>query len=159
MNVTPSPEGWCEMHGTVPALFAEYNSTDGYFSLLDMSKRKTTFNNTNGQPVQVGYKPYLTDEEAEAYTVDKVFPGWYPEDKASQVRPPILKAKGKVITWEDIPEAGCYAICRDRKIIAFTTEPTYNVGKTYEGACYSVRCANWYGGLGPRSEEMVYPFR
>ena len=101
----------------------------------------------------------VEDEEAEAYTVDKVFPGWYPEDKASQVRPPVLKAKGKVITWEDIPEAGCYAICRDRKIIAFTTQPTYNVGQTYEGACYSVRCANWYGGLGPRSDEVVYPFR
>ena len=43
MNVTPSPEGWCEMHGTVPALFAEYNSTDGYFSLLDLSKRKQPF--------------------------------------------------------------------------------------------------------------------
>ena len=159
MNVTPNPEGWCEMHGTIPTLFAEYNSTDGFFSLLDLSKRKTVFNNTNGQPTQVAYKPSLTDEEAETYTVNKVFPGWYPEDKASQVRPPILKAKGKVITWEDIPEAGCYAICRDRKIIAFTTEPTYNVGKTYEGACYSVRCANWYGGLGPRSEEVVYPFR
>ncbi|MCQ2113278.1 MAG: pectinesterase family protein [Bacteroidaceae bacterium] len=159
MNVVPAKEGWTEMHGTIPSQFAEYNSTDGHFSLLDLSGRKTTFKNANGQDEQVDYKPFLTDEETEDYTVDKVFPGWKPQDKARQVDPPILHAKGKVITWEDIPEAGCYAICRDRKIIAFTTQPSYTIGSTYEGACYSVRCANWYGGLGPRSAEVVYPFR
>ena len=159
MNVTPAPEGWCEMHGTMPALFAEYSSTDGHFALLDMSKRKTTFNNTAGQPTPVAYKPELTDEEAEQYTVDNVFPNWRPDQRTKQVRPPVLRASGKVITWDDIPEAGCYAICRDRKIIAFTTQPRYTITSSYEGACYSVRCANWYGGLGPRSEEVVYPFR
>lgn len=159
MNIIPDPEGWCEMHGTIPALFAEYNSTDGHFGLLDISKRKTTFNNTNGQPVNVNYMPHLTDEESEEYTADKVFSEWHPEDKATQICPPKLKAKGKQITWKNIPEAGCYAICRDRNIIAFTTQPLYNISSSYEGACYSVRCANHYGGLGPRSEEVVYPFK
>lgn len=159
MNVTPAPEGWCEMHGTIPALFAEYNSTNGHFSLLDMSKRKTSFNDTAGQPQQVKYSPSLTAEETDKYTVEQVFPQWKPKEKAAQVMPPILKAQGKTITWDDIPEAGCYAILRDRKIIAFTTQPTYTIGSTYEGACYSVRCANYYGGLGPASAEVVYPFR
>ena len=108
----------------------------------------------------VKYIVDVMDGQKTGFFLDQKYnTGWYPEDKASQVRPPVLKAKGKVITWEDIPEAGCYAICRDRKIIAFTTQPTFNVGQTYEGACYSVRCANWYGGLGPRSDEVVYPFR
>ncbi len=159
MNVVPAPEGWCEMHGTIPSLFAEYNSTNGYFDILDLSKRKTSFKNSNNQPTNVSYKPCLTDEESEQYTVDKVFPDWFPEDKAAQIPPPILSVNNKTITWTDIPEAGCYAICRDRKIIAFTTKPFYNITKSYEGACYSVRCANWYGGLGPRSEEVVYPFK
>ena len=159
MNVVPALEGWCEMHGTIPSLFAEYNSTNGYFEILDLSKRKTSFKNANNQLTEVSYKPCLTDEESEQYTVDKVFPEWFPEDKAAQIPPPILSVNNKTITWTDIPEAGCYAICRDRKIIAFTTKPFYNITKSYEGACYSVRCANWYGGLGPRSEEVVYPFK
>ena len=159
MNVKPAPEGWCEMHGTVPSLFAEYNSTDGQFSPLDMNLRKTTFNDVNGNPVNVGYSPCLTADEAEEYTIDKVFGTWKPDKRAAQVRPPLLRAKGKVITWDDIPEAGCYAIFRDRKIIAFTTKTSYTIGSVYEGACYSVRCANWYGGLGEASPEVVYPFR
>ncbi len=146
------------MHGTIPALFAEYNSTDGHFGIIDLSKRKTTYVNVSNKPVNVNYNPCLTDDEADQYTVDKVFPDWFPEDKAAQIPPPVLSANNRTITWEDIPEAGCYAVCRDRKIIAFTTKPFYNIGKSYEGACYSVRCANWYGGLGQRSEEVVYPF-
>lgn len=158
MNVIPAPEGWCEMHGTVPALFAEFQTTNGVFAPLDLSHRRTTFNDTAGRPVNVTYNPQLTPDEAERHTVSQVFPGWHPEDKAAQVRPPVLRGKGKVITWDDIPEAGCYAVCRDGKIIAFTTKPAYTITSSYEGACYSVRCANWYGGLGPRSEEVVYPF-
>lgn len=159
MNVTPAPEGWCEMHGTLPALFAEFGTTDGHFAPLDLSQRRTIFANTAGIQQTVAYNPALTDDQAEGYTVDHVFPGWHPERRAEQVRPPILRAKGKVITWDDIPEAGCYAVCRDRKIVAFTTKPTYTIASTYEGACYTVRCANWYGGLGPESPEVVYPFR
>lgn len=159
MNVTPAPEGWCEMHGTVPALFAEYGSTDGQFRPLDLTQRRTVFNNSQGQPVTVNYKPSLTDAEAEDYTIDRVFGEWHPDRRAEQVRPPVLHAKGKVISWDDIPEAGCYAILRDRKIIAFTTEPHYTITSAYEGACFSVRCANWYGGLGEASAEVVYPFK
>ncbi len=158
MDVIPSAEGWCEMHGTIPALFAEYQTTDRLFAPLNLAQRRTTFNNTAGQPVAVSYDPQLTPQEAETYTVSHVFPGWHPEQKAAQVRPPTLRAKGKVITWDDIPEAGCYAVCRDNKIIAFTTKCTYTVTSSYEGACYSIRCANWYGGLGPHSPEVVYPF-
>lgn len=159
MDVTPAAEGWCEMNGTMPALFAEYRTTDSHFAQVDLSGRRTSFKNTMGQQQQVAYNPELTDSEAEAYTIDRVFPGWHPDQRAAQVRPPLLKAKGKVITWDDIPEAGCYAVCRDRKIIAFTTNPTYTITSAPEGACFSVRCANWYGGLGPRSPEVVYPFK
>jgi len=159
MNVIPAPEGWCEMHGTVPRIFAEYNSTDGHFALQDLTRRKTSFNGPDGRPVQVSHPPYLTSDEAESYTISNVFPGWNPQDKSADVRPPILRTNGRTISWDDIPEAGCYAICCDRKIIAFTTSPTYTVKSSYEGACYSVRCANWYGGLGPRSQEVVYPFK
>lgn len=159
MNVVPADEGWTDMHGTVPSLFAEYNSTDGNFGLLDLSKRRTAFTDGEKRLVNVNYSPALSDEEAEDYTVSNVFGDWRPDERANQVRPPVLHASGKTITWEDIPEAGCYAILRDRKIIAFTTRNSYTFYSSYEGACYCVRCANWYGGLGPRSEEVVYPFR
>lgn len=158
MNIVPSEEGWGDMHGTVPALFAEYNSTDGHFELIDLSKRKTEYKTNDGNTVTMNHSPFLLDDESEKYTIENVFPNWFPDDKAAQVPPPVIHTEGNIIKWNDIPEAGCYAICRDRKIIAFTTQSLYNVGKSYEGACFSVRCANWYGGLGPRSEEVVYPF-
>lgn len=159
MNVVPANEGWSNMNGTIPSLFAEYNSTDGNFRLIDLSMRRTSYADTDRKDVPVEFSPVLSDEQAEDYSVYNVFGDWHPDERAGQVRPPVLHASGKTITWEDIPEAGCYAILRDRKIIAFTTRTSYSFHSSYEGACYSVRCANWYGGLGPRSEEVVYPFR
>ena len=70
-----------------------------------------------------------------------------------------IKKFGNVIYWDDIPEAGCYVVCLDRKIIAFTTQTRFTIPSLREGACYSVRSANWYGGLGPRSKDIVYPFK
>ena len=158
MNVNPASEGWGDYYQTKPSYFSEYNTTDGHFELLDLSKRRTSYN-VNGQLTNVNYSPSMSDEESENYSINKVFDGWRPDNRADLVHPPVLKASGNVIYWDDIPEAGCYVVCLDRKIIAFTTQTRYTIPSLREGACYSVRCANWYGGLGPRSKDIVYPFK
>ena len=160
MNRTPALEGWGTRPGALPALFAEYNSANGYFELLDMSQRRTAFPDASGALHDTGRGPTLSDEEVEHYGVTDVFGGWDPRDQSEQVPPPVLTMKGRQITWDDIPEAGCYAVLRDRKIVAFTTQPLYNVpAGTREGSCYTVRCANQMGGLGAPSDVIVYPQR
>ena len=160
MNIEPKEEGWTNMHGTLPAYFAEYQSLNRVFEPIDLSKRRTIFKDKQDTERPVGYQTSMTPEVAERYTVDRVFPDWDPQKKAEQVPPPVLSLKGREITWTDIPEAGCYAICRNRMVVAFTTEPHYTIPSgTREGTMYSVRCANQMGGLGLRSEEVCYPQR
>lgn len=58
----PALEGYSEMHGRVPTLFAEYNSTYQDGTPIDCSKRKTVFGDT-----QINYIPTLTKEEAKKW--------------------------------------------------------------------------------------------
>jgi len=161
MNVAPCEAGWRDMHGTLPRLFAEYNShlTDG--TKVDASKRKTLYKDDKGKEVSVKFKGELTEEESQEYTLEKVFGKWNPQEKCKLVPAPKLKAKGrKTLQWKHNPEAYCYAICIDGDVVSFTTDNEYVVpAETEEGACFSIRCANWYGGLGEASNEVVYPNR
>lgn len=161
MEVLPDSAGWTEMHGTLPRLFSEYESMDTGFQLIPTAQRRTRFANSDHVVTNVRYNPLLTVDEAERYDIDNVFPGWYPEQKTALVAPPTLQIRGRGdIFWDDVPEACLYAICKNRDVVAFTTEPHYSVPRgTAEGSCYSVRCANFMGGLGERSNEVVYPNR
>lgn len=161
MELQPDSTGWTEMHGTQPRLFTEYESMDADFQVLSTATRRKTFKDKNDIPQAIRYTPLLPVEEADQYDVERVFPEWRPDLRSRLVDPPTLMISGRNhIYWEDIPEACLYAICRNRDVIAFTTEPFYNVPRgTPEGSCFSVRCANFYGGLGDMSNEVVYPNR
>jgi len=146
MNLQPAAEGWAQGVAK-PALLGEFESTDAQFQLIDQSQRA---------PLSTK----ISAEEAEKYTVAHVFGPWEPQAKSEQVPPPVLHLNGRELSWKDDPEAGCYVVCRDRKIVAFTTQPHYTIpAGTREGSCYTVRCANQMGGLGIHSEKMVYPQR
>lgn len=161
MELLPDSTGWTEMHGILPRLFSEYESMDDQFQLLPMAARRKQYKDTNDVVTTMRYNTSLTDEEAERYDVNRVFPGWHPDQRAALVPPPIVHVRERGnLFWDDVPEACLYAICKNRDVVAFTTEPFYTVPKgTAEGSCYSVRCANFYGGLGDRSNEVVYPNR
>ena len=161
MELLPDSTGWTEMHGTLPRLFSEYESLDNEFQLAPTRQRRTQYKDTNDVLTTMRYPTNLSVEEAGKYEINNVFPGWHPDRKAAQIEPPVLHIKDRgSIYWDDVPEACLYAVCKNRDVIAFTTEPYYTVPKgTAEGACFSVRCANFYGGLGDRSNEVVYPNR
>lgn len=160
MQLIPKAEGYGDGKGAIPSRFAEYNSMDGLFGLIDTSARRTTYTDAQGTPRPMASPATMTGEEAERCTPADVFPAWNVEEKTAMVAPPHLRISGRALVWEDVPEAGCYAICRDRKVVAFTDGTTYTIPKgTYEGACFSIRCANAMGGLGDRSNEVVYPQR
>ena len=62
MELLPAPAGYCEMHGTIPRLFAEYGSIDQDGNPVDCSERKVVFKNKAGEDVRVDYSPVLTSE-------------------------------------------------------------------------------------------------
>lgn len=159
-NITPDPEAWGDFYHYVPELMAEYESTDGKFRMLDLSKRRTQFTNPSGRLTQTSYQPRLNAEVAERYTPENVFAEWNPRTLTELLPPPVLRIKARQITWDDVPEAGCYAVERDRKVVAFVTEPRYTVPVgVREGTCYTVRCANQMGGLGVSSAQVVFSMR
>lgn len=161
MEMLPDTAGWTEMHGTQPRLFAEYESMDADFQIVSTEARRKTFKDKNDVPQAVRYNTSLPTEDADSYDVARVFPQWRPDLKAQLIDPPavMIKERGSIY-WEDVPEACLYAICKNRDVVAFTTQPFYNVPRgTAEGSCFSVRCANFYGGLGSMSNEVVYPNR
>lgn len=161
MEMQPDSTGWTEMHGTLPRFFAEYESMSDDYQLLPITARRTQYKDKNNVTTTVRYNTLLSTDEADRYDVDNVFPNWRPDTKTQLIDPPAVMIKGRgSIYWEDIPEACLYAVCKNRDVVAFTTEPHYNVPRgTAEGSCYSVRCANFYGGLGESSNEVVYPNR
>lgn len=161
MEMQPDSTGWTEMHGTLPKLFAEYESMSNDFQIVPTAARRTQYKDKNNVTATMRYDTTLSAEEADMYDIDKVFPNWRPDTKTQLIDPPTVMIKGRgSIYWEDVPEACLYAVCKNRDVVAFTTKPFYNVPRgTAEGSCYSVRCANFYGGLGERSNEVVYPNR
>lgn len=157
MTILPSPGGWGEQNGHIPALLAEYSSMDNMYELVSLTDRRTTFKNKTGETVKTDYRNELTDEDMDNYSIEKIFNGWEADEVTRQIEAPELTMTGRIITWEDIPEAGCYAVYCDRKLVKLTTQPAYTIPKgTHEGACYFVRCANQRGGLGEPSAEVEY---
>ena len=151
MEVQPTAAGWSEMGTGWPARFAEYNSTTASGTTIDLSNRKKTFAGTHDN------NPVLTKEEADSYTIEKVMGGdddWNPASLTEQASAPTnVEIDGSTLTWDDSQYVLCWAVCRDGKVIDFTTEPTYTVGDA--SAKYSVRAANQMGGLGEAAEAQI----
>lgn len=146
MTARPSAIGWSDMgNDGHPARFAEYNSFTATGTPIDLSQRKTTFgpgNHTNN--------PVLTKEEADAASYEAVMGSdddWDPASVAEQAPLPAnVKTDGITLTWDDNDYVFCWAVCENGKVVAFTTEPYFDI--TNSEATYSVRSANEMGGLG-----------
>ena len=151
MEIQPTAEGWNEMGDGWPARFAEYGSKTAAGTTIDLSNRKKIFAETHEN------NPILAKEEADFYTIENVLGGdddWNPTSLTEQASAPTgVEIDGSTLTWDDNQYVLCWAVCRDGKVIDFTTEPTYTV--TDANAKYSVRAANQMGGLGEAAEAQV----
>ena len=148
MEAQPSAIGWNEMGTGWPARFAEYNSTTGKGSVIDLSGRKKTFGDGHAN------NPVLTKEEADFYTIANVMgagDNWDPTVLTEQASAPqkVLLNNGK-LTWEDSQYVLLWAVCKDGNVVDFTTENHYdNADNT---AKWSIRAANEMGGLSEATE-------
>lgn len=151
MEAQPSAAGWSEMSGGWPARFAEYNSTTASGTVISLSGRKTIFADTHEN------NPILTKKEADFYTVANVMGGdddWDPTSLTEQASAPTnVKIAGTLLTWDDNQYVLCWAICKDGKVVDFTTSPEYTVDDA--AATYSIRAANQMGGLGEATTASI----
>lgn len=92
-EITIPAAGWYETMGTIPAIFADYKTTDADGNLLDLSNRRDTYYyvDDNGERVYGTAKNSLTDEEAATYTYANVLNGsdyWNPRELMETVAKP-----------------------------------------------------------------------
>lgn len=151
MEVQPKADGWNEMSGGWPARFAEYNSMTASGTVINLDNRKKTFGDGHEN------NPVLTAAEAAGLTVQNVMGGgddWDPTSATEQASAPKnVTLDGTTLTWDASDYVLCWAVCKDGKVIGFTTEPSYTVDDP--AATYSVRAANEMGGLGEAAEAAI----
>ena len=151
MEVQPKADGWNEMSGGWPARFAEYNSMTASGTVINLDNRKKTFGDGHEN------NPVLTAAEAAGLTVQNVMGGgddWDPTSATEQASAPKnVTLDGTTLTWDASDYVLCWAVCKDGKVIGFTTEPSYTVDDP--AASYSVRAANEMGGLGEAAEAAI----
>jgi len=151
----PNTQGWASM-GTVPALFAEYNSVNANGVAVNTDNRTNVFS-VSGVPQTGNYNPVLTKAQADVYTIENVLAGtdkWDPRLVVEQVAAPtnLSDIGNNTLRWDDNQYAICYVVSREGKVLAITTDATY-VDNTTAGVkyTYTVQSVSEYGGLSTES--------
>lgn len=142
------PAGWRDM-GAVPALYAEYNTTDKKGKAVDMSKRKTQYSVDN---VSYDYKgkTELSYSEYIRYTYENIIngaDGWNPKKFMEKLEAPEnVLLSNTTLSWDARYKAICYLIFKeDGTYVGQTTDTSIEVSDTNTG--YIVKAANKYGTL------------
>lgn len=80
MRIPITPEGWTNM-GTIPGLFAEYDSRDAGGNILDLSRRKTEYEGRGKEAGKGSCWAVVTKEDVEKLTCGCIIQrndGWNP---------------------------------------------------------------------------------
>jgi hypothetical protein len=125
--------------------FVEYNTMDESGKVISPAEWELTFTHSSGNKT---YNTILTAEEADAYTLDKVFTDWTPSVYATQKNMELLKVDGNRLTWNAVDGAKTYAVFYNDEFVCMTTATSYDVPDGSDIDVYTVRAANEYGGFG-----------
>lgn len=141
--------GWADMSGGWPALFTEYNTRLASGEALDLTGRRTIYTDRDG--VHHSNAPVLSAQEAAVYTIENVMQAsaeWDPValSKSAAEVTGVRYAKG-ILTWNASPDALFYAVCKNGKVIAFTSQTTMKLKNIKKSDRLTVRAANKMGGL------------
>ncbi|MDE5571127.1 MAG: hypothetical protein K2I86_03615, partial [Prevotella sp.] len=124
-------------------MFKEYNSMDKDGNVVSPASLVETFEKGSQK---FTYDIILSDEEAAAFALDKVFTNWAPAEKTKQANTPnYVNLDGTELTWEANSDVKLWAVVKDGSVLAFTTTPAYTVDDAT--ATYAVRALNAMGGL------------
>lgn len=153
MEAIPSAAGWTNMSAGGCTRFAEYNSVSASGTTVDLSGRVKVLGNTTPHT----FNPVLSaDEAAEIGNMSNMFGDWNPREATEQAPTPTnvkLYTGDSKLVWDNNDYALLWAVCKDGKVVDFTTEPIYTVDDA--SAAWSVRAANEMGGLGEAASAVV----
>ncbi|MCM1076548.1 MAG: pectinesterase family protein [Bacteroides sp.] len=145
-------EGWTNM-GTIPALFAEYNTHDTNGKPIDLSKRKSTYtyrNRATGEEFSGSCPTTISGEEAAKYTYDNMIlngDGWNPREMMSELAAPRgLAYTDGTLSWEKVNDAAGYVVYDGDEVISITTDTSCYAPEIK--TALKVRAVNKYGSQG-----------
>ena len=162
MRIPIAPDGWSNM-GAIPALFAEYNSTDINGKLLNLSQRKTQYQfveRQTGDTIKGSCPSVIDQQTASIYTYENIIQardGWNPRLLMTKTAAPeglrYKKASHK-LSWKAVDEALGYIVIDDNEQVIGTTT-TCEVKVTSPSKRFTVRPVSGSGSLGePSSLQM-----
>lgn len=158
-EVTIPATGWYETMGGLPAIWADWNTTDANGNLLDLSQRRDTYYRMeNGEKVYAKAKNRLTDEEAAEYTVANVLSGtdaWQPVIKTEACAAPVPMVNGNTLSWEAVPYAICYVVTNGDTVVDITTSTSANIDSPANADRYAVQAVNEFGGLSAKGTTSM----
>lgn len=141
--------GWDEM-GTIPGIFAEYNTVGRDGKAVDLSRRKTHYKpnrrGKNGEDLGEGdCQAVLTPEQAAGYTYSNVVAGkdgWDPRAMMTRLaRPANLRLEGETLSWDKVEGAIGYMVYDGEKLLGVTDECALKVSGHPQWA-YMVKAVN-----------------
>ena len=157
MDANAIGNGWADMSGGWPKRFAEYNSYLTSGTTIDLSGRRTSW--TDGEGVKHSNDPILTLEDVQSMSLANVMgqdDDWDPTALTEQASAPagvVLYTDTKKLSWSDNNYVLCWAVFKNGKFVAATTDTSYDVDDA--SATWSVRAANEMGGLGEATVAEV----
>ena len=146
--------------GGLPAIWADWNTTDAQGNLLDLSQRRDTYYYTDvsGEKIYGRAKNRLTDEEAAEYTVSNVLSGddnWEPVIKTETCEAPVATIDGNRISWQAVPYAICYLVTRGDEVVGFTQSIFMDYDEPLSDSADDnlyIQAVNEFGGLSPKAK-------
>lgn len=153
LRIPINPEGWTDM-GTVPNLFAEYNTCDDKGNPVDLGKRKAQYKYKDRETKEEKCgtsRTAITKEEADRYTYENIIlgeDGWNPRKMMERLGGARnLTYKNGIFSWDAVKGASGYIVFDGDNVLGFTTnETSFPVEKIHY--TLKVRAVNQYGALG-----------
>ena len=157
MDTNALGNGWADMSGGWPKRFAEYNSYLTSGTSIDLSGRRTSWTDKEGNPHD--NDPILTIDEVKAMSLANVMgqdDDWDPTALTEQASAPLnvlINNATKTLSWDNSDYVFCWVVSKDGKFVAVTTDNSYTVDDV--PGTWTVRAANEMGGLGEPATATV----
>lgn len=155
MDVNALGNGWADMSGGWPKRFAEYNSYLASGTTIDLSGRRTSWTDGNGQEHK--NDPILTIDDVKEMSLQNVMgqdDDWDPTALTEQASAPTnVVISNNTLSWDNNNYVLCWVISKNGQFVCCTTENTYTVDDA--SATWTVRAANEMGGLGESTKAVV----
>ena len=155
MDVNALGNGWADMSGGWPKRFAEYNSYLASGTTIDLSGRRTSWTDGNGQEHK--NDPILTIDDVKEMSLQNVMGQddvWDPTALTEQASAPTnVVISNNTLSWDNNNYVLCWVISKNGQFVCCTTENTYTVDDA--SATWTVRAANEMGGLGEGTKAVV----